>query len=111
MTVSDKTVLEQPQSVNCMERTTTTIVIFAKPFQLGDEGEVCAAGTYKVEIDEELLQGLSFPAYRRTGAVMQRIADSSQAPMPMIFIQDLRQFDLILAKGEVVTDHPHRKRS
>jgi hypothetical protein len=105
MSISDKTATPgQPRPLADIERTTTTTMIFSKPFPLGDEGETCPAGKYKVEIDEELLQGLSFPAYRRTGAVMQRIAEPAQAPTPMIFIQDLRQFDLILAAGEVVTD-------
>lgn len=89
------------------QRTTTTTMAFAKPFLIGDEGETCPAGTYKVEIDEELMQGLSFPAYRRVGAVMQQITEPAQLPMPMIFIQDLRQFDLILAAGEVVADFGH----
>lgn len=86
------------------QRTTTTTVAFAKPFLIGDEGETCPAGTYRVEIEEELLQGLSFPAYRRVGAVMQQITHPAQPPTPMIFIQDLRQFDLILATGEIVAE-------
>jgi hypothetical protein len=47
-------------------RTTTATVIFTRPFSLnGFDGEQ-PAGSYSVETDEELLDGVSFPAYRRT---------------------------------------------
>lgn len=48
-----------------MNRTTTRTVRFARPFVLpGIEGEQ-PPGTYEIEIDEESLPGVSFPAYRR----------------------------------------------
>ena len=48
-----------------MNRTTSKTVRFARPFVLpGIEGEQ-PPGAYEVEIDEEALPGLSFPAYRR----------------------------------------------
>src|ERR687892_739290 len=47
------------------ERTTRKTVTFTQPFSLSAIGEVQAAGTYTVETNEELLQSLSFPAYRR----------------------------------------------
>ncbi len=51
-----------------MNRTTNRTVRFARPFTLKNvEGEH-PAGTYEVEIDEDLLPGLSFPVYRRVEA-------------------------------------------
>ena len=48
-----------------MTRTTRTSVHFARPFVLaGVDGEQ-PPGTYEVETDEERLDGLSFPVYRR----------------------------------------------
>jgi hypothetical protein len=47
-------------------RTTKKTVIFADSFTLGDFHEVLPPGPYDVETDEELLEGLSFQAYRRT---------------------------------------------
>jgi hypothetical protein len=47
------------------ERTTRKTVTFTRPFSLSAIGEVQAAGTYTVETNEELLQDVSFPAYRR----------------------------------------------
>lgn len=49
-----------------MTRTTKTTVTFARPFFLGDSVHELPAGAYDIETDEELLAGLSFPAYRRT---------------------------------------------
>lgn len=46
-------------------RTITTTVTFTQPVVLGDLDEVLPPGTYDVETDEELLEGLSFDAYRR----------------------------------------------
>jgi len=46
-------------------RTTKSTVTFASSFTLADMGEVLPAGTYDVETDEELLEGVSFEAYRR----------------------------------------------
>ncbi len=51
-----------------MNRTTSRTICFARPFALtGVEGEQ-PAGTYEIEIDEELLPGVSFPVYRRVEA-------------------------------------------
>lgn len=47
-----------------IERTIKKTVTFANPFVLGDFEEVLPPGSYEVETDEELLQGLSFHAYR-----------------------------------------------
>ncbi|MGH7087080.1 MAG: hypothetical protein ACREFN_19085 [Acetobacteraceae bacterium] len=53
-----------------MNRTTLTHVVFARPFSLTGLDGLQPAGTYIIETEEELLEGLSFPAYRRTGTVM-----------------------------------------
>ena len=67
-------------------RTTLKTVTFRWPFLLSAIGEVQAAGTYNVETNEELLQDVSFPAYRRIetliflpsrpgGARVERVVD------------------------------------
>ena len=48
-------------------RTSRKTVTFTHPFQLSGMDEVQPAGTYMVETDEELIEGLSFLSYRRTG--------------------------------------------
>ncbi|HYE48947.1 MAG TPA: hypothetical protein VEB20_05110 [Azospirillaceae bacterium] len=51
-------------------RTTSSTVSFALPFRLSSLDETLPAGNYTVETDEELVEGVSFPAYRRTLTVM-----------------------------------------
>lgn len=46
-------------------RTTTKQVLFNKPFSLGGFDGVLPAGKYRVDTEESLLVGISFPAYRR----------------------------------------------
>ncbi len=51
-------------------RTSKKTVTFRKPFILGGFDEVLPAGAYSVESDEDLLEGVSFPAYRRVLTVI-----------------------------------------
>jgi len=44
-------------------RTSRKSVTFTQPFSLSGIDKVQPAGTYTVETEEELLPGLSFPAY------------------------------------------------
>jgi hypothetical protein len=46
-------------------RTSKKTVTFRRPFVLGDIDEGLPAGAYSVETDEELIEGLSFPVWRR----------------------------------------------
>ncbi len=47
------------------KRTTRTTVTFGKPFVLRGFDQGLPSGSHEVEIDEELLEGVSFLAYRR----------------------------------------------
>ena len=49
-----------------MMRTRRKLMTFATPFHLRVCDGVLPAGTYEVDTDEELIDGLSFVAYRRT---------------------------------------------
>lgn len=46
-------------------RTTTKTVTFTRPFRLGGFDNELPAGAYEIETDEELVEGISFPVYRR----------------------------------------------
>jgi hypothetical protein len=46
-------------------RTIGETITFLHPFRLSGADELQPAGRYLVETDEELIQSLSFPAYRR----------------------------------------------
>jgi hypothetical protein len=51
-------------------RTSHKSVTFTRPFALSGIDGVQPAGIYTVETHEELLQGVSFPAYRRIATLM-----------------------------------------
>lgn len=51
-------------------RTTGRTVTFTKPFVLAGIDEAIPPGAYLVETDEELIDGVSFPAWRRTGTLI-----------------------------------------
>jgi hypothetical protein len=61
-------------------RTSRKTITFQKPFFLGTDDERLPAGDYVVETDEELIQGLSFPAYRRIQTLihLHSLSDSPQ---------------------------------
>ncbi|WP_448208273.1 hypothetical protein [Azospirillum sp. sgz302134] len=51
-------------------RTSSKTVTFSHPFVLAGIDGAQPAGTYTVETDEELIDGLSFPVYRRVATVI-----------------------------------------
>ncbi|MDV7338903.1 hypothetical protein RYZ26_04830 [Terasakiella sp. A23] len=51
-------------------RTSTKLVIFRHPFKIGALDEIQPAGSYKVDTDEELIEGLNFIAYKRVLTVI-----------------------------------------
>ena len=51
-------------------RTTSKIVTFARPFTLKGVDLVLPAGNYRVVTDEELIEQLSFPVYRRVSTMI-----------------------------------------
>jgi hypothetical protein len=51
-------------------RTTRQTFTFNQPFSLSVLDEVQPAGTYSVDVDEELIEGLSFLASRRVATTI-----------------------------------------
>jgi hypothetical protein len=51
-------------------RTTRETITFDHAFSLSAVDDVQPAGTYVVEVDEELIEGLSFLAYRRVATTI-----------------------------------------
>jgi hypothetical protein len=60
-------------------RTSNKTVSFARPFLLKGVDRVLAAGQYKVITDEELIEELSFPVYRRVATMIFVPADSQNS--------------------------------
>jgi hypothetical protein len=59
-------------------RTTRKTVTFRRPFSLSAIDEVQPSGTYTVDTDEELIDGLSFLAYRRVATLLHLPSTSSR---------------------------------
>ena len=53
------------------DRTTRKSVTFSRPFELAGVDEKFDAGTYIVETREEMIEGLSFIAYRRVATTIE----------------------------------------
>src|SRR5512146_2683503 len=51
-------------------RTTRKNVTFNRPFSLEGVGRTLPAGNYEVVTEEEMIEGLSFPVYRRVATTM-----------------------------------------
>ena len=74
-------------------RTTKSSMTFVRPFRLGAFGEQLPAGRYPIETDEELLEGMSFPAYRRTSTVIQLMPDPLRPGVTEIAVVDAEQLE------------------
>jgi hypothetical protein len=60
-------------------RTSEKTVTFSHPFLLKGVDRILAAGDYRVVTDEELIEQLSFPVYRRVATMIFIPADSQNA--------------------------------
>ena len=58
-------------------RTTRKIFKFSNPFSIEGIDQVLAAGDYEVVTDEELIEELSFPVYRRVATMLLAPTQSS----------------------------------
>ncbi len=68
-------------------RTSNKIVTFARPFLLKGVDRTLPPGDYRVVTDEESIEQLSFPVYRRVGTMIFVPADSRRAaPVEMVTI-------------------------
>jgi hypothetical protein len=57
-------------------RTSNTLVVFRHPFKLSGVDRTLPQGEYRVMTDEQLIEELSFPVYRRTSTVIFVPSDS-----------------------------------
>jgi hypothetical protein len=75
-------------------RTSSKSVTFAHPFLLKGVDRILGAGDYRVVTDEELIEELSFPVYRRVATMIFVPAGSQNASsveMVTIDPRDLRE--------------------
>jgi hypothetical protein len=67
-------------------RTREATLTFCRPFLLKGVDRLLPAGAYKTVTDEELIEGLSFPAYRRVATMIFVPAQARHGGMEMITI-------------------------
>jgi hypothetical protein len=57
-------------------RSLSKTVVFTKPFLLKGVDRILPAGDYRVVTDEELIEGISFPVYRRVSTLIFVLAST-----------------------------------
>lgn len=88
-------------------RTTRSTITFRRPFYLKGVDRLLPPGDYRVVTDEEMIQGLSFPAYRRVSTAIFVPAPSGCA-VEMVTIDPLdlqatQELDATMPNAEPVT--------
>src|SRR5882724_4269404 len=86
-------------------RTLNKTVVFTKPFLLQGVDRTLPAGDYRVVTDEELIEGLSFPVYRRVSTMILVPTESRQA-VEMLTVDPL---DLQVAQDRDAAGAPNCK--
>ncbi|RED43073.1 hypothetical protein [Aestuariispira insulae] len=81
-------------------RTIKSTVTFNNPFTLSDFKETFPAGSYEVETDEELIEGLSFWAYRRIRSVIHLPGKSKNPVMARHLTIDPNALDVALERDQ-----------
>ncbi len=85
-------------------RTSKKTVTFKRPFVLGGFDEVLPAGAYSVETDEELLDSVSFPAYRRTLTVMRLHPKPTHPGLTQTLTIDPNELDAALKRDQAPSE-------
>jgi hypothetical protein len=78
-------------------------VTFRRPFTLAGFGKEMPAGSYKVETEEELIEGISFPVYRRVATLIHLHA---HAGMRQTLNIDPNDLDKALDREKAVAEKP-----
>jgi hypothetical protein len=69
-------------------------VVFQHPFRIPSIARLLPAGAYEVVTDEEMIEGLSFPVYRRVATLMMVPAQApNQSSVEMMSISSVELAD------------------
>lgn len=83
-----------------MIRTSEQTVTFRRPFVLPGLAGIQPAGDYAVEIDEELLDGISFAVYRRIRALVHLHAKPGEPGVTQVVAVDPNELDAAMARDK-----------
>ena len=81
-------------------RTRSQTVTFRRSFVLDGLDEVLPAGSYSIETDEELLEVLSFAAYRRTSTRIHLAAKPARPGIARTLIVDPKALDAAVRRDQ-----------
>lgn len=87
-------------------RTSEKTVTFRRPFALAGLGEVLPAGTFSVEMDEELIEGVPYLAYRRLSTLLRPHPQSGHGHLTRALAVDPDELDAALARDRVTAEAP-----
>jgi hypothetical protein len=87
-------------------RTIKKTVKFNKPFMIGGLEEALPSGDYILEIDKKLLEGLSFPAYRRKSTLIYLHQTSRNLSRREALPTNPNELDVALMRDKSADDIP-----
>ena len=87
-------------------RTSEKQVTFRRPFVLGGFDKVLPAGAYSVETDEELLEGVSYPVYRRLLTLIRLHAKPGHPGLTHTLTIDPNELDAALKRDQALAEVP-----
>jgi hypothetical protein len=85
-------------------RTRNRLVVFSHPFELKGVDRTLPPGEYRVVTDEQLIEELSFPVYRRVSTMIFVPGKSHACSVEMVTI-DPRDLQAAQDRDKATTDH------
>jgi hypothetical protein len=82
-------------------RTTRKTITFTRPFCLNKAEELLPPGTYALDTDEELIDGLSFLAYRRIATLLHLPSISSKSATSEVVTVDPVELEAALDRDVI----------
>jgi hypothetical protein len=83
-----------------LTRTLRSSVTFQRPFRMKGADGVQPAGTYSVDAEEELIEGISFAAYRRVSTMLMLETPGRTGVVQAIMV-DQKDLDAALTADRV----------
>jgi hypothetical protein len=86
-------------------RSRNETVVFNRPFHLKGVERLLPAGAYEVVSDDEMIEGLSFPCYRRVSTMIMvpgeppNAADTEMITISAIDLSDAQRNDTIASRA------------
>ena len=87
-----------------LTRSTRSSVTFSHDFTIGDSQRELPPGTYELLVEEELMQGLSFEAYRRTATYLMVQGRGSHAGQTTMYMTTQEELEHAIACDREVSE-------